>query len=258
MKPQKDTSSTSWENVASWYDSLIGESGGYYHQHVVFPKTVELLALKPDMKVLDIACGQGAFCRRLLLKKCNVTGVDQSEMLLEYARKYENSTIEYIQDDARTLDKLSGRKFDRIVCLLALQNIDPLDSFFHRVHELLVDGGRFVAVIMHPVLRSPRITGWGIDENRKLQYRRVDRYMTPMSVPITTHPGKEESEVTWAFHRPLSTYAQLSRQAHLYIDTLDEWVSDRESIGKHAPMENLARNEIPLFLALRMKRIDHA
>jgi hypothetical protein len=102
------------------------------------------------------------------------------------------------------------------------------------------------------------MSGWGVDDERKLMYRRVDRYLTPVSVPITMHPGKAESEVTWAFHRPLHEYARLARQSHLYIDALDEWTSDKQSVGKHADMENRAREEIPLFLAIRMKRIDHA
>ena len=49
---------TSWENVASWYDALVGEKGGYFHTHVIFPRIMPLLSLKPKMKVLDIACGR--------------------------------------------------------------------------------------------------------------------------------------------------------------------------------------------------------
>ncbi len=254
MNPQD----TSWESVASWYDSLIGEKGGYFHTHVIFPKLTSLLSLKPSMNVLDIACGQGAFTRLLAQKGYTVTGVDQSESLIKKAESYDSANIQYIVDDARTLKKLEKQKFDRISCVLALQNIDPVDEMFKRVHELLVDGGRFVVVLMHPAFRAARISGWEIDEEKKLMSRRIDRYLTPMKVPITMHPGKESSDVTWTFHRPLSEYARYARQAHLYIDAMEEWTSDKVSVGKNADMENLARTEIPLFLALRMKRIDHA
>ncbi len=255
---QSKANNTSWEQVASWYDSLIGEKGGYFHTHVIFPKIVPLLSLKADMKMLDIACGQGAFARLIKSKGVQVTAVDQSESLIGKARSYGDDEIDYLVDDARALSKLGKQKFDRISCILALQNIDPVDGLFKRVHELLVDGGRFVVVLMHPCFRAPRISGWEIDEQRKLMYRRVDRYLSSMKVPITTHPGKTQSEVTWAFHRPLSEYLKYSRQAHLYVDAMEEWVSDKMSVGKASDMENLAREEIPLFLVLRMKRIDHA
>jgi ubiquinone/menaquinone biosynthesis C-methylase UbiE len=34
---------SSWQNASSWYDKLVGDKGHYYHQHVIFPKTLELL-----------------------------------------------------------------------------------------------------------------------------------------------------------------------------------------------------------------------
>lgn len=249
---------TSWEAVAAWYDALVGEKGGYFHTHVIFPKLLPLLSLKPGMRVLDIACGQGALARLLESKGCEVTAVDQSESLVSKAQHYPASTIKYFVDDARGLSQLGKQKFDRVTCILALQNIDPIDGLFKRVHELLVDGGRFVVVLMHPCFRAPRISGWEIDETRKLMSRRIDRYLSPMKVPITTHPGKTQSEITWAFHRPLSEYVKYARQAHLFVDAADEWISDKISTGKFADMENLAREEFPLFLTLRMKRIDHA
>jgi hypothetical protein len=36
-----------------------------------------------------------------------------------------------------------------------------------------------VLLLTHPCFRVPRQSGWGWDEQRKLQYRRVDRYLTP-------------------------------------------------------------------------------
>jgi ubiquinone/menaquinone biosynthesis C-methylase UbiE len=251
--------SDSWEHVAHWYDSLIGEKGGYYHTHVIFPKTLSLLTLKENNSVLDLACGQGAFSRLLAQKGMKVTGVDASESLINAAKQYEgNEDVQYAVDDARSLESLGNQKFDRIVSILALQNIDPLDPVFRRVHELLVDGGRFVGVILHPAFRSPRITGWGEDPARKLQFRRVDRYLSDMQIPITMHPGQSNSEMTWTYHRPLSAYVTALRQAHLYVDAMEEWVSDKQSVGKKGKQENLARDEIPMFLAFRAKRIDHA
>lgn len=244
---------TSWENVSSWYDSLIGERGGYYQSHVVYPGVLQLMDLKPGMHVLDLACGQGAFCRLLKTKGAVVKGADASPALIAAARKYDPS-IEYVVDDARSLNKLEGERYDRIVCILALQNFDPIGATLKRVSELLHEGGTFTAVILHPAFRSPRITGWGEDDKRKLQFRRVDRYLSPMKIPIQMHPGKQQGPVTWTYHRPLSTYIELGVQVGLTVDGLEEWVSDKQSQGKKANEENLARREIPMFLALRFRK----
>lgn len=246
----------SWEHVANWYDSLIGEKGGYFHQHVIFPKTAKLLKLKEGQTVLDLACGQGAFARILAEKNVSVVGVDASSQLIQRAKQYEhNKKIEYIVDDARTLQKIGTQEFDSVVSILAVQNIDPIDQMFARIHGFLKENGKFVFVILHPAFRSPRITGWGEDEQRKLQFRRVDRYKSEMKIPIAMHPGRENGPVTWTYHRPLETYVTLLRQAHMSIDAIEEWVSDKQSVGKKGKQENLAREEIPMFMAIRARKI---
>lgn len=278
----------SWDHVSDWYDSLVGAKGQYFHQRVIFPKLLPLLELKPGQEALDLACGQGAFSRELASRGAHVVGIDASSALIEKARNYSASAIpgwaqhrprkdqdkrgiagskghsfekneqfpiEYLVDDARTLEKVTGKQFDRIVSILALQNIDPLDGLFAQVSSLLAPSGTFTAVILHPAFRSPRITGWGEDERRDLQYRRVDRYLSPMKIPIDMHPGREKRSLTWTYHRPLSYYVSQGTKVGFAIDAIEEWTSDKESVGRHAKKENLAREEIPMFAAIRYRKI---
>ncbi len=245
---------SSWDHVANWYDSLVGGKGQYYHQHVIFPSVLKLVNVKPGLKVLDLACGQGVFCRELLKLNAKATGVDSSPRLIESAKHY-GPGVEYIIDDARSLKKLSDQSFDRAVSILALQNIDPIDGVFSRVSALLRSHGTFTIVILHPSFRSPRITGWGEDVGRKLQFRRIDRYITPMKIPIEMHPGKMNKQVTWTYHRPLQAYIEVGTQNGFVIDAMEELVSDKVSEGKHAKQENLARQEIPMFMAIRYRKV---
>ena len=210
--------------------------------------------VKPGLKVLDLACGQGVFSRELLKLHAKVTGVDSSPRLIESAKHY-GAGIEYIIDDARSLKKLSDQSFDRVVSILAIQNIDPIDGLFQRVHELLRSHGTFTIVILHPSFRSPRITGWGEDEKRKLQFRRIDRYITPMEIPIEMHPGKGNKQITWTYHRPLQAYVKIGSACGFVIDSIEELVSDKVSEGKHAKQENLARQEIPMFMTMRFRKM---
>ena len=112
---------------------------------------------------------------------------------------------------------------------------------------------RLVIVMMHPCFRGPKATAWGWDEQAAVQYRRVDRYLVPRKEPIVTHPGSDPTHYTWSFHRPLQTYVKALRNAGLLIDALEEWPSHKtsEPAAPRAAAENLARKEIPMFLALR-------
>ncbi|HXE56056.1 MAG TPA: methyltransferase domain-containing protein [Tepidisphaeraceae bacterium] len=243
---------TDWGDVSQWYDQLVGESGSEYHREVVLPGTVRLLALQPGESAIDVACGQGVLCRVLNERQVNVTGVDAATELIRAARERSGEAIRYFVGDARNLSFLPPAQFTAAACVLAIQNIHPIQPVFNEVSRLLLPGGRFVMVMMHPCFRGSKETSWGWDEPNKVQYRRVDRYLTPRKAPIVTHPGKDPHQYTWTFHKPLEAYVKSLRNAGLLIDAIEEWPSHKTSAsGPRAAAENLARKEIPMFMAIR-------
>ena len=251
---------TDWGGVAEWYDRLVGDEGSEYHREVVHPGVLRLLAAQPGERVLDVACGQGVLCRLLHDKGAKVTGVDAAAELIRAARQRGPKDIAYHVADARelgTLQFLHEGAFHAAACVLAIQNIQPIQPVFEGVHKLLRPGGRFVLAMMHPAFRSPKETRWGWDEADGVQFRRVDRYLLPRKSPIVTHPGKTPDVYTWTFHRPIGAYVKALRNAGLLVDALEEWGSHRQSQpGPRAGAETTARKEIPMFLALRARRID--
>src|SRR5262249_41612411 len=152
-------------------------------------------------------------CRLLQQRGAEVTGIDAAEPLITAARQRGPDNIRYQVGDARALSSLAPNSFDAAACVLALQNIHPLAPVFRAVARVLVPGGKFVAVVMHPCFRGPKETSWGWDESAAVQYRRVDRYLIPRKSPIVTHPGKKTGEYTWTFHEPLEAYVRAARQA---------------------------------------------
>ena len=65
-------------------------------------------------------------------------------------------------------------------------------------------------------------------------------------------PLLQSKTFTVTYHRPLQSYFQALNEASLCVDGLEEWTSHKTSEpGKRAKAENRARQEIPLFLALR-------
>ena len=162
------------------------------------------------------------------------------------------ASIRYHVADALKLDFLPEAHFNSAACVLAIQNMSPLPPVFAGVSRTLMNGGRLVIAMMHPCFRGPKETSWGWDEKQQVQYRRVDRYLIPRKSPITTHPGRRTGEYTWTFHRPIEAYVKSLRNAGLLINALEEWPSHKTSTsGPRAAVENTARKEIPMFLAIR-------
>lgn len=255
--PTNGSSETSWDHVASWYDSIAEERGTEFQQEVILPGLLRLLELPPGGKVLDLACGQGAISRGLYQSGARVTGVDLSPKLIQIARKRSPEAIRYLVGDARRMDSLPDQSFDAVVCILAVQNIDPIEPVFAECARILLFQGRLIIVMSHPAFRIPRQSSWHWDEERKLLRRMVDRYLTALKIPVDVRPFRQPGQkLTWTYHRPLQDYINGLSAAGLWTNALEEWPSHKVSQpGPMARAENRARAEFPLFLALRAARV---
>ncbi len=72
-----------WNRIAPWWDDRVGAEGNDFHQVLVAPATERLLALKADEVVLDIACGNGQFSRRMADLGARVVAFDFSEAFID-------------------------------------------------------------------------------------------------------------------------------------------------------------------------------
>ncbi len=248
-KPQEKN--TSWSPVAKWYGDIVGSTGHYFHQNIILPGIKKLLDPKPGEMVLDVGCGQGVYARTLA-PTVTYTGVDLAKELIQEAKKLDpNPKHEYFVADATKGLPVAESSFDHAVCILALQNMRDAASAIQNIGNALKVNGDFVFVLNHPAFRIPRQSSWGEDVANKLEYRRVNRYLSPLEIPINAHPGDKNSPVTWTYHQPLEYYIQALKSAGLVVTDLEEWTSDKQSVGKAAKAENRARREFPLFLAIR-------
>ncbi len=112
-------------------------------------------------------------------------------------------------------------------------------------------------MLNHPAFRIPKHSSWGWDETAKSQYRRLDSYLSEITVPIDMHPGQSTKETTVSFHRPLQYYFKLLGNSGLAVTRLEEWISHKTNpSGKRAAAESKARHEFPLFLYLEAIKIN--
>lgn len=242
---------TSWEKSSQWYNKIVGDEGHYFHQSVIFPNLKKLINFNGIESLLDLACGQGIF-ERQINPKAEYVGVDIARSLIEEAKKKsQNQKHQFLVADASKTLPLAENHFDLVTIILALQNIRNFEGVMFNAQRHLKSGGKFVMVLNHPIFRIPRQTSWGFDQENKIQYRRIDKYMSELEIPIATNPGKfQESEMTWSFHNPLSKYSQVLNENGFLIERIEEWISDKKSTGSKAKMEDRARAEIPMFMTI--------
>jgi len=85
-----------------------------------------LTHLKPNWKVLDIACGSGYGSKMIAQKGCSVFGCDVSDEALDFSRKHnDHKLITWMKLDIQDIcKKFSDSYFDAIVCFETLEHIE--------------------------------------------------------------------------------------------------------------------------------------
>ncbi len=247
---------TSWDPVAEWYQGMVGENGHKFHRRVAIPALLDLLEPQSGEHVLDIGCGPGALSPYLHERGVRYTGVDASERLLQAAREQHRDHGQFLRGDSRNLAALRELKagmFDGATFLLSIQDMDPLREVFDSAAWAVKPGGRVVIVMTHPCFRIPRQSGWGWDDGRKLRFRRIDRYLTSLPVPMKPYPG--QNGVTRSFHRPLHEYINGMARVGLAVERMLELPTFEEHRGEAGRADTLADQEIPLFLGLRAVKL---
>jgi uncharacterized protein YjbJ (UPF0337 family)/SAM-dependent methyltransferase len=253
-KKRNHTSSRSWDAVAEWYAGWVGAHGSEHHRDVAIPAVMDLLAPTAGERVLDVGCGTAALAAHVARAGARYTGIDASERLVSFARRHNGSYGRFILGDVTRRDvrqTLATDPFDAVVFLLSVQDIDPLHAATRLIADGVRPGGRVVLLMTHPCFRVPRQSGWGWDAGRRLRFRRVDHYLSPLAVPMKTYADGRGA--TRSYHRPVEQYVDALTGAGLYIDRLRE-IPYTARVTRRGRAELRADREIPLFLALRAVR----
>lgn len=247
---------TSWGNEAEWYNDHLADDDTY-HAKVILPNVLRLIDPKKGQNVLEIGCGEGYFARELAKKGASVMASDISPELIEIGKK-KGGGVAYKVSDAKDLSWVEAGKYDVALAVLTIQNMEKIDDVMKGVARALTPDGRFIFVLNHPVIRVPKASHWGFDEKEKLQYRRIDSYLSGKKIQIDMHPGKGgKKSVTYSFHRSLQEYMKILRGAGFCITRLEEWISHRTSdSGPRAKAENASRKEFPLFMMIEVRAFD--
>lgn len=250
----KKAFNTSWGEVADWYQKLLSGEGTY-QKDLILPNLLRLLEIKKGELILDLACGPGFFSQAFLSAGAKVVAADISKNLIEIAKGQIapefRKNILFFCAPAHDLKFLKDESADKIVMILAIQNIENPQAVFQECARVLKPEGKLFIVMNHPAFRIPKESGWEWDPKNKIQYRRIDSYLSESKSKIQMRPGDKPSEYTISFHRPLQFYFKAFQKAGFCVSRLEEWNSRKKSeSGPRAKAEDRVRKEIPLFLML--------
>ena len=117
------------------------------------PRVAALLGDVRDLDVVDVGCGTGRHALRLAALGARVTGLDQSEGMLERARaKPLAERVRWINHDVHAPLPLPSGAFDRVVCGLVLDHVRELEHALGEMRRVTRRDGRIVISVMHPAL----------------------------------------------------------------------------------------------------------
>ncbi len=250
---------TSWGKVAGWYDKLLEDNSESYQEKLIKPNLLRMLGIKPGQQVLDVGCGQGFFGRAMAAEGAVVVGIDVAGELVKIAKGNAGGNETYLTMSAEKMSGLVAGRFDAAVCVLALQNIKNFQAAILEIARVLKKGGRCLLVLNHPAFRVPTASSWGYDQGKNIQYRRVDKYLSEIAQAVDMTQGEKNpknKKFTYSFHRPLQLHFKTFAKAGFCVLRLEEWTSHKTSDkGPRKIAEDMARYEIPLFMALELSKI---
>lgn len=129
------------------YARIYNEYNGQDLCEKALPPLKQLLLphLPQKAHILDLCCGTGQLVQQLILKGYQLTGIDNSEGMLYYARKNAPSA-KFILDDARFFELPSI--FNSVVStsdsLNHILNLEDLTRVFQNVYAAMLANGLFV------------------------------------------------------------------------------------------------------------------
>lgn len=183
------------QSAAAWIESLETDAT---RNGLLDPIVERLLAgelaANGGMRLLDVGCGEGRFCRKMQALGASTVGVDPTEALVAHARKldplgeYHVSAAEDLSLDSR---------FDAVLFYLSLVDISDIGAALAAAARHLRPGGLVVAADLSS-FATCRPNPWVKDEDGRRLF-----------VPVENYAGERPMEVAWKGIRIINYHRSL-------------------------------------------------
>jgi ubiquinone/menaquinone biosynthesis C-methylase UbiE len=245
-----------WDALAGFWDERM-EAGDTWQGELIQPAVERLLELRAGERVLEIACGNGAFARRMTELGASVLAVDFSGSMLERARA-RGGNVEYRLADATDEEQLMALgepgSFDAVVSNMAIMDMESIEPMVSASARVLGPRGRFVFSTLHPAFNSgeavPTAEQMFLDGDWRTVYSvKMSRYGTVARMKGVAIAGQPVEQ--WYFHRPLGEILRPCFDHGFALDGLEEPLLDPS--GHSAGSPSFVFTQIPGVLVARLR-----
>ena len=273
-----------WNQNAAYWNEHIGE-GNDFVEVLIWPATKRLLELQPGQRVLDVACGNGLYARRLAAMGAEVVAFDFAPALIAravertgqaagmehatctaYAVRTEHAAcIDYRVLDATdegALLALGERQFDAALCNMALFDMAEIDPLMRALARLLRPNGRLMFSVIHPCFNNPHMTH--VAEMEDQEGNIVTRYSIKVRAYIRSTVARAaairgQPKPQPIFHRPLQALFGAGFDAGFVLDALEEPAFPPDHPAGQKPL-SWGGNfwQIPPVLVARMRLLERS
>ncbi len=209
-----------------------------------------LRALLPELcglRVLDLGCGFGWFCRWARGQgAAQILGIDVSEKMLARARaETHDEAIAYDREDLEQAELRPGA-YDLVFSSLTLHYLENLERLLAETHRALAPGAHLVFSAEHPIYTAPTEPGWLVNAAGRKAW------------PVDSYQEEGPRTTDWLAkgvikqHRTLGTYLNMLLRLGFTLRHLEEWgptdaqVADRPSLAEE--------RQRPMFFLLSAQR----
>jgi len=252
-----------WEQNAGFWDDQMGE-GNEFQRILIAPAAERLLGLRVGERVVEAACGNGVFSRRMAALGAQVVASDFSPTFIVRAQGRAASQpyaervsfhVADATDEAQLLALGDPASFDAAYCGMAFMDMTTIEPLLRAFHRLLKPDGRFVFSLAHPCFNSGTFR-LGIEEEDRAgeivttRYVRIAAYTQPQAARGLGMIGQPTPH--YYFHRPLSELFGACFRNGFALDGMEEPTFPSESSSPR-PLSWANYTEIPPVLVARLR-----
>jgi ubiquinone/menaquinone biosynthesis C-methylase UbiE len=247
----------SWNAGGEEFAARFERHEEFFHKHMINPAMLDLLGPVAGKAVLDVACGEGHFSRKLAeLAKGNIqiTGIDASETLIEIAKKRNKNfshCLTFQVGDASRMAQVPSKAYDMAICNMALMFIKQYEDTIQEVARALKPRGTFIFSLLHPCFLTPG-SDWIIDDphgtgrGKRIGWKTDNYHLRLAARDVMAVCDTQE---TYYFCRTLEDYARTLRKNGLVVTDLREPLPPKAMMERKAEFQ--AEEKRALFLIIK-------
>jgi ubiquinone/menaquinone biosynthesis C-methylase UbiE len=249
LASQLDKTAERWNTNAQAWNHATGSGGNVYHQKFLYPAVMQFVGSTQGKDILDLGCGEGAFCRIFAQTAHNVTGIDISQNMLKIARQKKSKNIRYLHRSFTHLQGVPDLSQDLVFSNMAFMSSPGLSETFRESYRVLKPGGQFIFIIKHPfrLWQQHQDTASDVSyfDERPFEHKTDLGYFSSSPTP---HPTSNEI-TSIHYRRTFSTYLNQLRQTGFEFDAMEEPYPTSETIQYSPQLKALSLK--PSLLIIR-------